>query len=535
MTKLPNASEFQISPDDQKTHNNELSLLRFITCGSVDDGKSTLIGRMLFDAGQVFEDQIAALDDASTKYGTQGKNRDFALLVDGLSAEREQGITIDVAYRYFRTKRRAFIVADTPGHEQYTRNMATGASTAELAIILIDARKGILAQTRRHALIVSMLGVKKVVLAINKMDLVNYDQSTFNAIRDDFNSLSSSFNFTEIIAIPIAAKNGENILENSQNMAWYVGTSLLNHLENVEIDKIREQTFRFPVQWVNRPNLDFRGFSGYVSSGEIRTGQEIRVSSSGQKSKVSRIVTYDGDCDSAISGEAVTLTLEDEIDISRGDILSFASDTLRPKHEFEAHILWMSATPLQIGKEYIIKHAASETNASIKSLNSGTNFDNLKTEEVSALKTNGIGSVTILARRAMLLEPYQKDRELGSFILIDKQSNETIALGLVKETAAPKPNAKPNLERELAAKLLPNIENAEAKIIYGISWLQISLIVTFLIIFLLTQNLFIALAAALLEAIIKPIIQILHLRYVSDKESAKNTKIDEANIDGLGI
>ena len=535
MTLLQASSEFKGLETAAQPEGSELSLLRFITCGSVDDGKSTLIGRMLYDAGQVFEDQISALDDASEKYGTQGKDRDFALLVDGLAAEREQGITIDVAYRYFRTKRRAFIVADTPGHEQYTRNMATGASNAEVAIILIDARKGVLAQTRRHALIVSMLGVRKVVLAINKMDLVNYDQSVFSDIVDDFNSHSKAFSFSQIMAIPLSAKNGENILEPSPNMGWYRGLSLLSYLETVESEVPQNQAFRFPVQWVNRPNLDFRGFSGYVSSGEIKLGQEIRVSSSGQTSKISRIVTYDGDREFLITGEAATLTLDDEIDISRGDILSLANDGLRPRHVMDASILWMSASPLEIGKEYIIKHCMSETNATVVKLESAINFENLETQGISSLKMNGVANVSIHLRKPLLITSYKIDRELGCFIVIDKQSNETVALGLIKDFITQTPIPNRFSFRELSTSLLPGVDNAEAKLTYGVNWLKVSVPITFLIVLLLTQNIFISIMAALLEAIVKPIAQIAHLRFLARKYNDKKAHFDEANTDGLGI
>jgi sulfate adenylyltransferase large subunit len=514
---------------------DQLSLLRFITCGSVDDGKSTLIGRMLFDAGQVFEDQIDALDNASAKYGTLGSERDFALLVDGLAAEREQGITIDVAYRYFRTKKRAFIVADTPGHEQYTRNMATGASTAQVAIILIDARKGVLAQTRRHALIVSMLGVKKIVLAINKMDLVEYSKSVFETITDDFMSLSHAFNFNEIVAIPVCAKNGENVFDHSQNMPWYSGQSLLEYLENVETGRQASDRFYFPVQWVNRPNLDFRGFSGYVSSGEVSVGQNIRVSSSGQTSKIMRIVTYDGDLNSAIAGQAITLTLEDEIDISRGDILSLANDNTRPSLEFEAQVLWMSSSLMRIDREYYIKHAGNETTARITKLIDTTNFDTLKSEEAKFLKMNGIAKVQIIASTPLLVSNYANDHELGAFILIDRQTNETVAIGLVSGPTQPQ-TAKPQSNfKNLLKTLIGNSEAVDKIISYGLKWYPISGLLTFTIAALVTGNLVIAIIFAGLELLLKPIAQIGHMRILAKIASKKNVQVEEINIDGSGI
>lgn len=513
---------------------SETSLLRFITCGSVDDGKSTLIGRMLFDAGQVFEDQLDALDDASNKFGTQGKERDYALLVDGLSAEREQGITIDVAYRYFRTKNRAFIVADTPGHEQYTRNMATGASTAEVAILLIDARKGVLAQTRRHALIVSMIGVKNVVLAVNKMDLVYYSQDTFNAIVKDFSQHAQTLGFDEIKAIPMAAVNGENIASNSSNMAWYTGQTLLDYLEKVQPKPAQNTIFRMPVQWVNRPNLDFRGFSGTIATGTVKVGQLLRVSSSGQTSKVQSIVTYDGKFESAKSEQAITITLEDEIDVSRGDVLSDANDSLRPRNYFNAKILWMSQEAMRLSKDYVIKCATSQTNAKVIAISEAVDFETLTSKPANGLQMNGIGDVEIGLSRPLLLDAYKNNRDLGSFILIDKITHETVALGLVQgQTIIPIAKEVPFFEG-LAQKLVPDAENPAELANSAVKWYSVSSIVTFAIALLVTQNLWVSLILGLLEFAIKPLVQAWHLRKIASDKANKLAQ-EEANIDGSGI
>ena len=531
MTKLDTKSE--IIANAEPLNQNQIGLLRFITCGSVDDGKSTLIGRMLYDAGQVFDDQIEALDEASKKFGTIGQERDYALLVDGLAAEREQGITIDVAYRYFRTPKRAFIVADTPGHEQYTRNMANGASNAELAIILIDARKGVLAQTRRHALITSLMGVKKVVLAINKMDLVDYSQQVFDKIKADFFSHSPVFGFDEIYAIPLAAKNGENILLKSENMAWYHGQSLINYLETIEIKSTESPHFHFPVQWVNRPNLDFRGFSGFITGGDIKIGDKIRVSSSGQTANIARIVTYDGDITKAQKGQSVTLTLDDEIDVSRGDIISSAKTELRAKTGFTADVLWCSATPLSLNKEYIIKNATSEINAYVVSLGNGFDFDNLKNKETERLAMNGVAEVEIKLSKPLLVDTYKNNRDLGAFILIDKFTNETIALGMVKTAKIAKTGTYEAIE-QFIQRLLPDNADKSEVLNYVKSWYPFSAVATFFIVLLVTHRIDVSMLSALLELLLKPFVQLLHF---SAYEKSKNLvhADDENNIDGYGI
>ncbi|KAF0110001.1 MAG: sulfate adenylyltransferase subunit 1 [Hyphomonadaceae bacterium] len=510
--------------------NQETELLRFITCGSVDDGKSTLIGRLLFDVGQVFDDQMTALDDASNKYGTQGQERDYALLVDGLEAEREQGITIDVAYRYFRTPKRAFIAADVPGHEQYTRNMATGASTAQIAIILIDARKGVLAQTRRHASITSMVGVKNVVLAINKMDLVGYSKATYDTIVTDFTRHAKELGFSEIAAIPICAILGENVTTKSANMVWYDGPHLLEYLENVAPFPISHSEFRFPVQWVNRPNLDFRGFSGTVSSGTIKLGQQIIVSSSLQTSRVARICTYDGDLSEASQGQAITIVLEDEIDVSRGDVLSLASSQLRSRKTSDAKILWFSSAAMRLEKDYVIKHATSQTNAKITNIKSALDFATLQEVMADGLAMNGIGSASISLSRPLLVEPYEINRDLGSFILIDKISNETVAMGLFQGQTKPTSNGRKTQFENLAKLAFPNIENPNQtaqKALYG---LAISSIATFSMALLVTNSFAISALLAFLDFAFKPVIWFLFLRDAREKAEAAL-----ANIDGSGI
>jgi sulfate adenylyltransferase subunit 1 len=414
----------------------EKSLLRFITCGSVDDGKSTLIGRLLWDSKMVFEDQLASLEADSKKVGTQGGAIDYALLLDGLQAEREQGITIDVAYRFFSTDKRKFIVADTPGHEQYTRNMVTGASTAKVAVILVDSRKGLLTQTRRHSFLVSLVGIRHVVLAVNKMDLINFDQQRFDAIVAEYGLFAAPLGFDSITAIPLSALNGDNVIEASPNTPWYQGATLLSQLENVQVEgDSRHQPFRLPVQWVNRPHLDFRGFCGTIASGTVRPGDELRVASSGRASRVARIVTMDGDLDEAVAGQAVTLTLEDEIDISRGDLLS-APDTppLFTRHP-EAHLVWMHDEPLQTGQIYLLKSASSITPGRVTEVRHAIDVNSLEHRQVETLGLNGIGVVRLELDRPVAFDPYHRNRDTGSFILIDRFTNATVAAGMVISAA----------------------------------------------------------------------------------------------------
>ena len=409
------------------------SLLRFITCGSVDDGKSTLIGRLLYESKMIFEDQLAALTADSKRIGTQGQNIDFALLVDGLAAEREQGITIDVAYRYFATEKRKFIVADTPGHEQYTRNMVTGASTANLAVILVDARKGVLTQTRRHSYLTHLLGIKSIVLAVNKMDLVNYAQATFDAIIADYQTFADSIGIQEFIAIPISSLAGDNITSASGNTAWYAGPSLISYLETVAIDATGAQRrpFRMPVQWVNRPNLDFRGFAGLISQGWVRPGDSVRVLPSGRTSTVSRIVTQDADLQEAVAGQAVTLTLADQLDCSRGDVLAAAEDPPEMADQFEATLVWMADEELLPGRPYWLKLATQLATATIHSPKYQINVNTMEHLAAKTLGLNAIGVANLSTDKPLVFEPYEKSRELGGFILIDKISNATVAAGML--------------------------------------------------------------------------------------------------------
>jgi len=425
-----------------KSH-EEKTMLRFITCGSVDDGKSTLIGRLLWDSKMVFEDQLASLEADSKKVGTQGGAIDYALLLDGLQAEREQGITIDVAYRYFSTDKRKFIVADTPGHEQYTRNMITGASTAQVAVILVDARKGLLTQTRRHSFLVSLVGIRHIVLAVNKMDLIDFDRQKFEAIRQEYEQFAANLGFGDITAIPLSALGGDNMIEPSANTPWYQGPTLMNYLESVRIEgEDREKPFRMPVQWVNRPHLDFRGFCGTVASGVIRPGDELLVASSGRSSRVARIVTMNGDLAEAVAGQSVTLTLADEIDISRGDMLS-APDAppIHARHP-EAHLVWMHDTPLQPGQIYLVKTATTVTPGRITSVQYAVDVNTLEQKQVPTLGLNEIGVARLELDRPISFDPYRQNRQTGSFILIDRFTNATVAAGMILAAAPLEPQTE---------------------------------------------------------------------------------------------
>jgi bifunctional enzyme CysN/CysC len=415
---------------DQHQHK---SLLRFITCGSVDDGKSTLIGRLLYDSKMVFEDQLAALEADSKRVGTQGQEIDFALLVDGLGAEREQGITIDVAYRFFATEKRKFIVADTPGHEQYTRNMVTGASTADLAIILIDARKGVLTQTRRHSYLAHLLGIRNIVLAVNKMDLVDYSQSVFDGIVADYRTFADTIGIAEFTAMPISGFKGDNITALSDNMPWYHGDALVAHLEAVEVNATADQAkpFRMPVQWVNRPNLDFRGFSGQIANGILKTGDSLRVLPSGKTSTVSRIVTLDGDLDQAVAGQSVTICFADEIDCSRGDVIASSDNPPEAADQFEASIVWMDEEALKPGRGYWLKLASQMVSASIKEPKYSININNMEHLAAKILELNEIGVAELTTDKPIVFESYADSRALGGFILIDKITNATVGAGML--------------------------------------------------------------------------------------------------------
>jgi len=408
------------------------SLLRFLTCGSVDDGKSTLIGRLLYDTKLLFDDQLAALERDSKKHGTSGDDIDFALLVDGLEAEREQGITIDVAYRYFATEKRKFIVADTPGHEQYTRNMATGASNSELAVILVDARKGVLGQTRRHAYIASLLGIRHVVLAVNKIDLVDFSQDVFDEIVGDFLDFAAPLEFASVVPIPISARFGDNVIANSANMPWFTGAPLLQVLETIDVDSaLADGPFRLPVQWVNRPDLDFRGFSGTVAGGSVTVGDVVAVAGSGRTSTVTRIVTMDGDQDTAAAGAAVTLTLADEVDVSRGDVLCVASARPEVSDQFAAHLIWMGEEQLYPGRQYIMKLATSSVTAQVTALKHKVDVNNLEHLAAKTLHLNEIGYVNISLAAPVAFDRYRDNRDTGGFILIDRFTNATVGAGMI--------------------------------------------------------------------------------------------------------
>ena len=414
-----------------KAHENK-SLLRFITCGSVDDGKSTLIGRLLYESKMIFEDQLTALEQDSKKVGTQGENIDFALLVDGLAAEREQGITIDVAYRFFATEHRKFIVVDTPGHEQYTRNMATGASTADLAVLLIDARQGVLTQTKRHAFIASQLGVRHIVLAVNKMDLVDYSENVFNEIVEDFKAFAAQLDIPNLHAIPVSALVGDNVVDGSRFMPWYEGPSLLGYLEGVDVEA--EETslpFRMPVQWVNRPDLDFRGYAGRIAGGIIRPGDDIRVLPSGKQSKIARIVTMDSDLDEAVSGQSVTLTLTDEIDISRGDVIATSETPPEISDQFDTTIIWLSEEPMLPGRSYRMKTSSRLVSATVNAPKHKTDVNTLQKLPAKTLQLNEIGNCTLAVDRPIAFDSYAENRQTGSFILIDRMTNNTVGMGMI--------------------------------------------------------------------------------------------------------
>jgi bifunctional enzyme CysN/CysC len=407
-------------------------LLRFITCGSVDDGKSTLIGRLLYESKLIFEDQLAALKADSKKVGTQGGELDFALLVDGLAAEREQGITIDVAYRFFSTDRRKFIVADTPGHEQYTRNMATGASTADVAVILVDARRGVQTQTRRHSTIVALLGIRKVVLAINKLDLVDYSQAVHERILGEYREFARQIGLTDIVAIPMSALRGDNVTEPSMRMPWYSGPTLMQYIETVEIeDRSQQRPLRLPVQWVNRPHQDFRGFAGTLASGSVSRGQGIRALPSGKTSRVARIVSYDGELERAVAGQAVTLVLEEEIDVSRGDVLTAPDTPAAIADQLQATLIWMHEEAMFPGRPYFMKIGTRTVTASVTELRHKVNVNTLEHVAAKQLELNEIGVCNLALDRPVAFDPYEENRDTGGFILIDRISNDTVGAGLI--------------------------------------------------------------------------------------------------------
>ena len=455
---MAHTSELIASDIDEylRVHQHK-SLLRFITCGSVDDGKSTLIGRMLYESHLVFDDHLASLAADSARVGTQGDDLDFALLLDGLAAEREQGITIDVAYRFFSTERRKFIVADTPGHEQYTRNMVTGASTADLAVILIDARKGVLTQTRRHSFLVSLLGIGRVVLAVNKMDLVDYDRSTFSRIEAEYRAFAGAIGLSDLVAIPISALRGANLVAPSPETGWYEGPTLFEHLETVDVeDRAAQAPFRMPVQWVSRPSPDFRGFAGTIVSGGIRRGDDVRVAPAGTASRVASIVTFDGDLDEATAGQSVTVTLTDEVDVSRGDLLCAAGAPPLVAERFEAHVVWFADEPQVPGRSYLVKLGARVVTGALAAPSCRIDVNTLERLAGGAgLATNEIGVCEVSLDRPVAFDPYRDNRGTGGFIVIDRLTNATVAAGMAdaqpaarRDTVAP----SPALDRSVGAR-----------------------------------------------------------------------------------
>ena len=508
-------------------------LLRFLTCGSVDDGKSTLIGRLLYECGAVFEDQLVSLEKDSKKFGTDGDNLDFALLVDGLSAEREQGITIDVAYRYFSSARRAFIVADTPGHEQYTRNMATGASTADLAILLIDARKGLLPQTRRHAFINSMLRVRHIVVAVNKMDLVGFDRAVFNRIVADFKQASAGLGFTSIVFIPIAARGGDNITKSSPNMPWHAGKPLLTYLEEIDVGDTQAATddALFPVQWVNRPDHTFRGFSGTLASGSFKPGDEITALPSGRTSRIARIVTADGDLEEAVAGHAATIALTSEIDISRGDVIVASSQsTAKPQASIPARLIWTSAVPALAGSRFIIKLATASVQAKIEALHHLVNIEDYKPQAAERIAMNAVALVTLTLDKPIVVTDYAVNKTLGGFILIDRFSNETVAIGMIDRTAdidalKAAPVAVASESASLADRLRRRFEKiagvagsrTRRRFEAEVAWRVASTLCLFAIACAVTGSIVAGGAIALADLILRPILFSLHRRYWSQR------------------
>jgi len=498
----------------------EKPLLRFITCGSVDDGKSTLIGRLLYDADLAPDDLIEALERDSKKHGTQGDDLDFALLVDGLAAEREQGITIDVAYRYFATDKRKFIVADTPGHEQYTRNMAVGASTADLAVLLVDARKGILPQTRRHSVIVSMFGARHVVVAVNKMDLVGYSEEIFRKIERDFRAFAENLRFSSIYVAPLVAKDGDNLVHASNAMPWHDGPPLLSYLEGVAVeDTSAIAPFRYPVQWVNRPNLDFRGFSGFISGGNIRPGDIVRILPAGRDTRVARVVTHDGDLDSAVSGQSVTLTLAEEIDVSRGDMLCSPVSPAKVGDRLEARLLWLVRDPLVTGRSYLLKLGTRTTPASVTAVTARIEIETgLATpmeRDDATLAFNEIGEARLSLETLVACDPYVENRETGGFILIDRVTHETVAVGMVQSAASAERGAAALLEASYASMEGVAIDQEARRtplrsLAKAATWRVTGSLVTYLVVYLMTQSAALAASVVGVEVLTKIVLFFVH-------------------------
>ncbi len=447
-----------------KVHENK-DMLRILTCGSVDDGKSTLIGRLLYDSKMIFEDQMAAIEKDSKRFNTTDEAFDLALLVDGLQSEREQGITIDVAYRYFATEQRKFIIADTPGHEQYTRNMATGASTSDLAIILIDARHGVQVQTRRHSYICSQLGIKHVIIAINKMDAVDYDQGVYQSIKKAYREFAQDLNFTDVRFVPISALKGDNVVNESEDMTWYPGSTLLKLLNTVSVEKGYNESFRFQVQYVNRPNLNFRGFCGTVASGEIRVGDTVATLPSGKESRIKSIVTFDGDLEKASAGDAITLTLTDEIDVSRGDMLVRPHDKPNSSTHFEADVVWMTEEPLCLDREYAIKLGSKAVYGYVDAINYKVDINNLTKHEAQQLALNEMGNCHFSVTEPVQFDAYDVNRQTGAFIIIDRLTNVTVGAGMIRKSidSSAKKRAVSEFEIEMNALVRKHFPHWDVK------------------------------------------------------------------------
>jgi bifunctional enzyme CysN/CysC len=532
---MPHESERAASP---LAAPSARSLLRFITCGSVDDGKSTLIGRLLFEAGAVFDDQLDVLDSDSTRLGTTGGARDFALLVDGLAAEREQGITIDVAYRYFSTPRRSFIVADTPGHEQYTRNMATGASTADVAILLVDARKGLLPQTRRHSYIVSAMGVRHVVLAVNKMDLVGFDEKTFRAIVADYERIAAPIGFAKISAIPVCARDGDNLAANSLRLPWYRGPALLPLLETIETGNRVEDghAFAMPVQWVNRPDADFRGFAGTIAAGQVRPGDAVVALPSGRESRIVRIVTADGDRASAHAGEAVTLVLADEIDVSRGDVLTVApaarvSGRPRTRDTIEARLIITGEARIRSGASFLIKLGTALTGATVTAIRDMVDIESYASVASADLGMNAIGHVTLRFEKPLVLADFTQNAILGGFVLIDRTTNETSAFGFVLPDQMAKAPEETSITRLISQGLGPVGSTKRKARLELVTWRLVSALGVSVIVFLLSGVTELAMIAGLADLIIRPLARAIHGALWRKVQSRQ----DAALLDGGGI
>jgi sulfate adenylyltransferase large subunit len=520
MTAHPHPGDFSI--DEFVQAQEDKTLLRFIACGSVDHGKSSLLGRLLYEGNLLFEDQLATLRDDSRRHGGATNEIDYSLLLDGLAAEREQKITIDVAYRFFSTAKRKFIIIDAPGHEQYTRNMATGASNADLALLLVDAQAGITAQTRRHALLVSMLGVRHLVLAVNKMDLVGWSQEAFAAIEATFRAFAAKLDVEDIAVIPVSARNGDNVVRRSENMAWYRGPALLDHLENVTpAASTLRQPLRMPVQWVNRPHADFRGYCGTIASGSARPGMPVRLLPSGRQTRIASIVTADGDLAHAVTGEAVTLTLETEIDASRGDVIVEDGHASHVATDIAAQIFWMSDAPLRPGARLIAKAGTATAQASVGEALKRISLDTLATTDVAEIAPNEIGHCRLTFDRPLALERYKDNRDLGSFILINPETNDTVAMGLVTETGSTARNIETRLtqlramaQRVFSRPALPaNVNDTPTRsLAKAVSWRAAGSLGTFALMFFMTRNAVFAGAVVTAEIVIKIALYYTHER-----------------------